>query len=206
MTLLKDGFLARRADLTALVGSRICHDLISPLGAIGNGVELLELSGIPHTPEMALISESVETANAKIRFFRIAYGMAQPDQRIARSEVTATLTAAARSGRISYFWSPDGDQNRAEVRAVFLLLQCFESAMPHGGDIRVERDGPHWELTCEGDHLKVDEVLWGTMMSARNRPAVTASQVQFLLLPEVLNDLNRALALKIDRDRIVARF
>ena len=65
-----------REDLTALVGSRICHDLISPLGAIGNGLELLQLSGLPQGPEWALIAESVENASARIRFFRIAYGAA----------------------------------------------------------------------------------------------------------------------------------
>jgi len=52
-------------DLTALIGSRICHDLISPLGAIGNGVELLQLSGMGDSPEMALISESVTNANLR---------------------------------------------------------------------------------------------------------------------------------------------
>ena len=61
-------------ELNDLIGSRICHDLISPLGAIGNGVELLTMSGMTEVPEMTLISESVENANARIRFFRIAFG------------------------------------------------------------------------------------------------------------------------------------
>ena len=63
--------------LTALVASRICHDLISPIGAIGNGVELLTMeSGGTLRPEFALISESVANANARIRLFRIAFGAA----------------------------------------------------------------------------------------------------------------------------------
>jgi histidine phosphotransferase ChpT len=74
-------------DLAALIGSRICHDLISPIGAIGNGVELLMLDGAGHGPEMALIAQSVTHANARIRFFRVAYGIASTDQRIARTEV-----------------------------------------------------------------------------------------------------------------------
>ena len=39
-------------DIAALLGSRICHDLISPLGAISNGVELLEMSGAQMGPEL----------------------------------------------------------------------------------------------------------------------------------------------------------
>ena len=71
-----------KPDLAALIASRICHDLISPLGAIGNGVELLAMEPGGTRPEMALISESVANANARIRFFRICFGQASSDQRI----------------------------------------------------------------------------------------------------------------------------
>jgi histidine phosphotransferase ChpT len=63
-------------EIAALIASRICHDLISPIGAIGNGMELMALSSGQEqsSPELDLISQSVENANARIRFFRIAYG------------------------------------------------------------------------------------------------------------------------------------
>ena len=57
-----------KPDLAALIGSRICHDLISPIGAIGNGVELMMMDGTAKTPELALIAESVANANARIRY------------------------------------------------------------------------------------------------------------------------------------------
>ena len=69
-------------DLAALISSRICHDLISPIGAINNGLELLGMSGQSlDTPEMSLINESVQNASARIRFFRIAYGAASEQNR-----------------------------------------------------------------------------------------------------------------------------
>jgi len=61
------------ANLAALIGSRICHDLISPVGAVGNGLELMQMAGGKLLPEMALIEESVEAARLRILFFRIAY-------------------------------------------------------------------------------------------------------------------------------------
>ena len=68
------------AELASLVAARLCHDLVSPLGAIGNGVELLEMSGdfpgISKSPELALITESVRSARARVRFFRTAFGHA----------------------------------------------------------------------------------------------------------------------------------
>ncbi len=195
-----------RDDLTALVGSRICHDLISPLGAIGNGVELMGLSGMAQTPEMALIAESVANANARIRFFRVAYGGADPGQMIARAEITGTLTAAARGGRLSYCWETDGDQPRQEVKAIFLLLQCFETAMPYGGDVRVRRISTGWEVEADGERLRIDEALWNGLVSPRARPAVSAAHVQFALLPTALAEIGKSLALKLGPDRILARF
>ena len=85
-------------DLAALLGSRICHDLISPLGAIGNGVELMLLEGGRHSPEMALISESVAHASARIRFFRVAFGTGSAEQRMGRPEVASILTDITRAG------------------------------------------------------------------------------------------------------------
>ncbi len=92
-----------KPDLAALIGSRICHDLISPIGAIGNGVELLMMDGAAKTPELALIAESVANANARIRFFRVAFGAAGGDQRIAKGEVAgiiADMTRRTVAGRV----------------------------------------------------------------------------------------------------------
>ena len=63
-------------NLSALIGSRICHDLISPIGAINNGLELLGMSGNTPGPEMELIHDSVGNASARIRYFRVAFGAA----------------------------------------------------------------------------------------------------------------------------------
>lgn len=193
-----------QGDLTALVGSRICHDLISPLGAIGNGVELLELSGLAASPEMALISESVAAAQARIKFFRVAYGSSDAGLPLSRNEIAGILGAVARGGRLSYHWQGEGDVPRREVKAIFLLLQCLETAMPLGGEIHVRRIATGWEIVGEADKMTVDEALW-TGMLGRVRPQVTAAQVQFALLPQALAAMGKVLALKLALGRIVAR-
>ena len=65
-------------NLSALVGSRICHDLICPIHAIGNGVELLIMEGHPQSPEISLISKSVTNANTLIQF--LAWSLRQRDK------------------------------------------------------------------------------------------------------------------------------
>ncbi len=197
--------MIRKPDLAALIGSRICHDLISPLSAIGNGVELLAMTA-PAGPEMSLIAESVENANARIRFFRVAYGAPAPDQMLARSEVMATLGAASRGGRLGYRWQVEGDQPRDEVRIVFLLLQCCETAMARGGEITIRRNGQNWDLSATADRIDADPDLWGSLLVPRSGPEVSPAQVQFALLPQALESAGRHLALKLDADRIEARF
>ena len=67
------------ADLAGLVSARICHDLISPIGAAGNGLKLLSLAGqtaAQNSPEMALITASLAQAQARLQFFRLAFGAA----------------------------------------------------------------------------------------------------------------------------------
>lgn len=195
-----------RPDLSQLVAARICHDLLSPLGAIANGVELVGLTSGPPTPEMALIGESVDAATARMRFFRMAYGPAARGQSVARAEVTGTLAAVAQGGRLSFDWTPPDEQPRDEVRAAFLLLQCIESALPLGGHVVVSRAGDAWEVVAEGPRLRFEEAAWAALQSPRARAPAQAALVQFALLPEALADLGRALALKLGPERIVARF
>jgi histidine phosphotransferase ChpT len=63
-------------DLAALLVSRVCHDLISPVGALANGVEVLADENDPNMREhaIALISKSAEQAAAKLKLCRLAYG------------------------------------------------------------------------------------------------------------------------------------
>lgn len=195
-----------RPDLAALVGSRICHDLISPIGAIGNGVELLSLTDGDTGAEIDLINESVQNANARIRYFRIAYGAASADQMVGRSEILSILSANARGGRFNYIWQIEGDQPRRMVRCALLMLQALESAMPLGGDIQVFQDGGDWVMRAEGRRLVVEEPLWSNLISPDSSFDYSASQVQFALLPQVLGEAGRKLRFKAGDDSLVARF
>ncbi len=195
-----------RPDLSELVGSRICHDLISPIGAIGNGVELLALTDGDTAAEMDLISESVANANARIRYFRIAYGAANADQFVSRAEVLSVLAAIARSGRFTYSWQVDEDQPRQIVRAVFLTLQCLESALPMGGSIHISQNSDRWTLSAEGRRVNVDEKLWRSLLASDASYSHSAAQVQFALLPDALAAFGRQLSVDFGENRITARF
>jgi histidine phosphotransferase ChpT len=196
-----------KTDFAALIASRICHDLISPIGAIGNGVELMTMAQNGATPpEVALIADSVANANARIRFFRLAFGAARSDQRVARSEVLSILTDLARGGRITYGWTSPGDLARREVRLVFLLLQCLESALAYGGTVEVAQDSTGWTITAAARRLRVDPALWELLTDPGPPEAIDPGQVHFALVPEELSRQGRRLVTEIGETTIRLTF
>jgi histidine phosphotransferase ChpT len=169
-------------DLAALLGSRICHDLISPLGAIGNGVELLSLEGGAQRPEVALIAQSVAAANARIRFLRVAFGVAGDEQRLGRPEVLGLLRDWTDGGRLTVDWLVTGDHARRAVRRAFLALMCAESALPYGGTVSLLRDAGGWRLEATGRRLKIDPAPWACLTDPAAPVALAPPLVQFGLL------------------------
>ena len=116
--------MAQEFDFAALIGSRICHDLISPDGAINNGIELIQMTTPSLGPEMAMISESVTNASARIRFFRIAFGAAG-EQLVGRQEVMSILKNVYVDTRLTVVWGPVDGQSRKKVRLTFLAVMCL---------------------------------------------------------------------------------
>lgn len=193
-------------NLAALIGSRICHDLISPIGAITNGLELMQMSGAALTPEVALISESVENANARIRFFRVAYGMASVQQTMGRAEVVSILKAVSQGARVSFHWGPLEDVPRTEVRLAFLALQCFETAMPYGGRITLSREGDLWTISGAADKLRQTPDLWACLEGGDSPAEISPAEVQFALLSVLLQDAGRQVSLRMTEQDILMRF
>lgn len=197
---------SNQRDLTALLGSRICHDLISPLGAIGNGVELLQMGGTTDGPEMGLILESVSSANARVRYFRVAFGAAKADQTVGNAELRDILSNVASGGRISYNWNLQQDQGRKEIKLAFLFILCLESSMPYGGAITIEHDGSRWLLRGTSDKMKIDPTVWGLMSDPQAAAEITPALVHFALIPEALSDAQKKMSAELRESEITIQF
>jgi histidine phosphotransferase ChpT len=208
MTIHHDPELPFRAEperLAALVCSRLCHDIVSPLGAIGNGLELLELSGafadISRSPEMQLIADSVEAAGARLRWFRVAFGQAAPDQRLSLVELAALMADVEKGGRVKLRLEAEGDLPRSEARMILLGLMCLETALPRGGRVLVCRSDAGWRLLAEASSTRTDPALWSWLDASppRVRSEPSSSEVHFLLLAGFARAAGRPLAWELDQ-------
>ncbi|MEC9435292.1 MAG: histidine phosphotransferase family protein [Pseudomonadota bacterium] len=127
------------AEFGALLCSRICHDLISPVGAIGNGVELMqELAPNADGAELQLIGRSAQMASANLQFLRIAFGAAPPGDPIGMSAVQRTARLWFEFQRPALVW-PDavGETTRGCARLLYNFLQIAASCLPRGGEVTV---------------------------------------------------------------------
>lgn len=193
-----------RAELAELIGSRICHDLISPIGAIANGLELLTMSGASSGPELDLIADSAGNAGARIGFFRIAYGAAG-DQLMAPSEICAVLAGLTQGSRLSTDWQLAEPQRRRDVRLAFLALQCCETALPYGGTVTFTRDD-RWCVSGRAETVNADPDAWDNLDLGLPPRALVAANVQFALLAELASQEGRPLSADRGTDAVTIRF
>ena len=178
-------------QLPSLVGSRICHDLINPMGAINNGLELLQLVQDDSSEEMALIRASADSAATKIRFFRIAFGSASPGQTVSPTEITGILANLSKSGRCDVSWTTDAEFERETAKLVFLAALCLESALTSGGQIRAKTLNATTQIDAFGTNIKFEDTLWQEIRNPIGADDLSASTVHFALLGLELSRLGR---------------
>jgi histidine phosphotransferase ChpT len=127
------------SSLATSVSSRICHDLVSPIGAIVNGVDLVrEMGAGEHAEAIGMIGQSAERASALLQLYRIAFGAAEADSTSVPRGLLAEHSAVLFTPpRIVIEW--DGRAGpalpRREARLLSLLLLCARSILGMRGSV-----------------------------------------------------------------------
>lgn len=154
-------------SLSALLCARICHDLISPVGALGTAIEILDdPSNIDmHDDAMTLVRTSSRQAAAKLKFLRIALGAAGSAPGVVpTSEITKLADDMFADSKPDLVWEIDTDgidKNRARI--VLNLIMLAIQAAPRGGTVTVTRsdtgEGEAFTLVSEGPKARLDAAV-----------------------------------------------
>ena len=123
--------------ITALVTARMCHDLASPIGAIGNGIKLVEITGIKLGQEGDLSKDSLASAIAQLKVFRVAYRQFKGSDMRSGSEVIALTEAWSTPARLQANLQ-EQDNAKRDRQVYFLLIQAKKIALLLGGITRLE--------------------------------------------------------------------
>lgn len=126
-------------SLAALLCARICHDLISPVGALGTAIEVLndENNTDMHDDAMELVRNSSRQAGAKLRYLRLALGAGGSAAGIiATEEVKSLISEMYAEGKASISWDTTLDGlDKNNVRILLNLVMLAVQAIPRGGDV-----------------------------------------------------------------------
>lgn len=154
-------------DLAALLCSRVCHDIISPVGAITNGLEVLEEEDGEEMKAIAwdLIRKSATQASAKLQFARLAFGAAGSagaEIDLADAEKVARGLMASEKAELSWE-APRALMSKNRVKLLLNMLLIANSAVPRGGAIKVTVmepvDAPTFRMECSGPNARVPASL-----------------------------------------------
>ncbi len=150
-------------DLAALLCSRVCHDIISPVGAIINGLEVLDEENSEDMKEFAfdLIRKSAGQASAKLQFARLAFGAAgSAGAEIDLADAEKVATGYMQGEKAQFTWeAPRILMPKNLVKLILNLLLLAISAIPRGGLIKVVISGdaatPRFVFRASGTNARV---------------------------------------------------
>ncbi|HZC55924.1 MAG TPA: histidine phosphotransferase family protein [Xanthobacteraceae bacterium] len=141
-------------DLAALLCSRVCHDLISPVGAIVNGLEVLEEDKDEETKTFALdlIKKSAQQASAKLQFCRLAFGASgSAGAQIETGDAERVARGLIEDGKTTIAWNlPRELVAKNRVKLLLNMLVVAVGTIPRGGTLSVDAFENGYRITAAG--------------------------------------------------------
>jgi len=173
-------------DLAALLCSRVCHDLISPVGAIMNGLEVMEDENDEETKTFALdlIKKSARTASAKLQFCRIAFGAAgSAGAQIDTGDAEKVARGMLEDEKTKIEWHlPRALLPKNRVKLLLNMLLIAGHAIPRGGSLTVvpvgEGEAMGFKISANGLNARVPQAMPALITGAPNGHAVDAHAIQ----------------------------
>lgn len=171
-----------------LLASKLCHDLISPVSAVNNGVELIEdIGGDVVGEAMKLIGDSAQQAARRLRIFRIAYGRAGSEQNLPVRDVRTVVEQYFQGGKIRLDWSEGVDiqsyaDHQGALKVLINALLLAEETLAYGGGIALQRLDADDTIGCRievsGRNAQLSEALQNALMDKTPVEELTPRSIQ----------------------------
>ncbi len=193
-------------DLAALLCSRVCHDLISPVGAIVNGLEVLDEDKDEETRIFALdlIKKSARQASAKLQFCRLAFGAAgSAGAQIELGEAEKAARGLLEDGKTTIVWKLPRElvaKNRAKLLLNMLLVAG--GAIPRGGTLTAEPIGAGYRITAAGLNARLTAATADLLSGSPAQP-VDAHAIQPLYTGILARDCGLTVTAAADGEAVV---
>lgn len=198
-------------DLAALIASRVCHDIISPVGAITNGLEVLEDDSNEEMRAFAmdLIRKSARQASAKLQFARLAFGAAgSAGASIDLGDAETVAKGFMAGEKATLEWTATRVlMPKNMVKLLLNLVLLAGHAIPRGGVIKVVVTGaaeaPTFTLTCIGTNARIPANAEGFLTGSLGDHMPDAHMIQPIYAGLLAKAAGMAMAIDKDGDTVV---
>jgi histidine phosphotransferase ChpT len=165
-----------------LLCSRICHDLISPVTAINNGMELLDDDPGDMLEDIRdLLMNSASEGAGKLQYFRLAYGLGgDPDGEIGIGSAADLTVRLEKHEKSSITWPADRERMlpRLVIKSAMNMVLMGIEALPRGGEITVSFDNGGIQVVAVGQGARVEEESQKTLAEGTSVDSVTPRSIQ----------------------------
>lgn len=199
-------------DLAALLCSRVCHDLISPTGAIVNGLEVLEEKGSDEETKsfaLDLIKRSAKTASVRLQFCRLAFGAAgSANAQIDLGNAQVMARAFIEDEKTKLLWNlPHTLLPKNRVKLLLNMLLIAGQTIPRGGTLSVdpvgEGESMGFRITAAGANARIPQAVPALLAGSSENGSVDAHAIQPFYAGLLARACGLELSLEAEGDAIV---
>jgi histidine phosphotransferase ChpT len=200
-------------DLAALLCSRVCHDLISPVGAIVNGLEVYEEDNDEATKAFALdlIKKSAKSASARLQFCRLAFGAAgSAGAEIDLGDAEAMGRGFIEDEKVKLTWNlPRLLLPKNRVKLLLNMLIIAGQTIPRGGTLVVDPvgsgPGMAFQITSAGPNARVPQAIPGLLAGGSAEGSIDAHAIQPFYTGLLARSCDLTVTLAAEGDGVVIR-
>lgn len=196
-------------EFAALISSRICHDVISPVGAIANGLEVLaeESDEVMREHAFNLIKQSAAKASAKLQFDRLAFGAAgSPGAEIDLRDAENVTRGLLDGNKHQLDWSgPVAMLPKNKVKLLLNMIAIGLFALPRGGSVKVTIAGDgqlaSFEVKCQGERAVLPPGV-AELLNSGNGHALDAHSIQPYYTGRLARDVDMTLEVSAENESV----